>query len=99
MKPRGRPKKKRFIKGDPKIGQFSPRGRPGRPDEVGLTIDHYEAIRLADYKGMEQRQACKLMGVSRQTFGRVINEARKRLADGIVNGKIIRFEGGPVQIG
>jgi len=99
VKPRGRPKKKRLIKADPKIGQFSPRGRAGRPDEVELTIDHYEAIRLADYKGMEQAQACKLMGVSRQTFGRVINEARKRLADGIVNGKIIRFEGGPVQIG
>ena len=99
MKPRGRPKKNRLIKGEPKIGQFSPRGRPGRPDEVSLTIDQYEAIRLADHKGMEHSQACKLMGVSRQTFSRILKQAHKKLADGIVNGKILRFEGGNVQIG
>lgn len=99
MKPRGRPKKKRLIKGEPKIGQFSPRGRPGRPDEVALSIDQYEAIRLADYSCMEQSQACKLMGISRQTFGRILKQARKKLADGLINGKIIRFEGGQVQIG
>lgn len=99
MKPRGRPKKKRLIKGEPKIAQFSPRGRPGRPDEVELTIDEYEAIRLADYRGQQQAQACKLMGISRQTFGRILRGARIKLADGLVNGKIIRFEGGNIQVG
>ena len=99
MRARGRPKKTRLIKGSPAIGQFSPRGRPGRPDEVELTIDQYEAIRLADFKGMEHTQACKLMGISRQTFGRILKNARRKLADGFINGKIIRIEGGQVRIG
>lgn len=99
IRPKGRPKKTRLIKGEPQIGQFSPRGRPGRPDEVELTVDQYEAIRLADYKGMEQTQACKLMGISRQTFGRILKEAHKKLSDGLINGKIIRIAGGKVQIG
>lgn len=99
MKPKGRPKKKRTVKGEPKIAQFSPRGRPGRPDEISLTIDQFEAIRLADYNGQQQTAASKAMGISRQTFGRILKEARKKIADGIVNGKIIRFEGGSVKIG
>lgn len=99
MKPKGRPKKTRLIKGEPKITQFSPRGRPGRPDEIELSIDEFEAIRLADNKGMEQTQACRLMGISRQTFGRILKGARKKLAEGLINGKIIRFAGGKVRIG
>ncbi|MFC1590667.1 DUF134 domain-containing protein [Candidatus Omnitrophota bacterium] len=99
MKPRGRPKKTRLVQGGPRIAQFSPRGRPGRPDEVELTVDQFEAIRLADYKGLEQRQACKLMGISRPTFTRVLMAARKKVADGLVNGKIIKIGGGEVRIG
>ncbi len=99
MKAKGRPKKTRLVRGDPKIAQFSPRGRPGRPDETELTIDEYEALRLADFKGLEQESACKYMAISRQTFGRILKAARKKLADGVVNGKIIKFAGGMVKIG
>lgn len=99
MKPKGRPKKKRFIKNEPLIGQFSPRGKPGRPDEIDLTVDQYEAIRLSDLNGMGQIQASKLMGISRQTYGRILKEGHKRIADGIINGKIIRIQGGSVQVG
>ncbi len=99
MKPKGRPKKTRLVQGDPKIAQFSPRGRPGRPDEAELTIDQYEAIRLADFMGLEQNKACKYMGISRQTFGRILKGARKTLAEGLVKGKIIKFAGGKVKIG
>lgn len=99
MKPKGRPKKVRLVQGEPKIAQFSPRGRPGRPDEVELTIDQYEAIRLADFRGMKHIQASKYMGISRQTFGRILKEAHKKLSEGLVIGKIIRFQGGNVQIG
>src|SRR3989338_6064510 len=98
MKPKGRPKKLRLVQGDPKIAQFSPRGRPGRPDEVELTIDEYEAIRLADFRGLDQESASKYMAVSRQTFGRILKSARKKLADGLINGKIIKFFGGKVKI-
>ena len=99
MKPRGRPKKIRLIQGEPHITQFSPRGRPGRPDEVDITLDQYEAIRLIDLRGYQQGQASTLMKISRQTLGRILKEGRKRLADGLINGKIIRILGGSVKIG
>lgn len=99
MKPRGRPKKIRLVKGEPQIALFSPRGKPGRPDEVELTVDQYEALRLADYKSANHKSAGMLMGVSRQTFERVLKEARKKVADGLVNGKIIRVTGGQFRVG
>ena len=49
-KPKGRPKKVRVVETNPKIVQFSPRGRPGRPEEAELSLDEYEAIRLAGFK-------------------------------------------------
>ncbi|TRZ93515.1 DUF134 domain-containing protein [bacterium] len=94
MKPKGRPKKYRIVRFYPRIVQFSPRGKPGRPDEVGLSMDEFEAIRLADYLGMSQKKAAKSMHISQQTFSRTIKKARKRTADAIVNGKIIKIQGG-----
>jgi len=94
MKRRGRPKKYRIIKQDPWISQFSPRGRPGRPDEVDLAMDEFEAIRLADFKGLEQEKAAESMHISQQTFSRILKRARKSIADAIVSGKIIRIQGG-----
>jgi len=93
MKPKGRPKKLRIVKNEPKIRQFSPRGKPGRPDEITLTIDQYEALRLTDYKGLKQAQAAKIMGISRSTFGRISKEARFRVSNGLINGKIIKIIG------
>lgn len=94
MKPRGRPKKYRIVRQDPKISQFSPRGRPGRPDEVNLTMDEFEAIRLADYRGLRQKEAAKSMRISQQTFSRIIRRAHKTIAEAIVSGKIIKIQGG-----
>ena len=45
---KGRRKKIRYIQKMPKIGQFSPRGKPGRPDEIELKIDEFETLKLAD---------------------------------------------------
>src|SRR3989338_349305 len=98
-KPKGRPKKVRVVETNPKIVQFSPRGRPGRPEEAELSLDEYEAIRLADFKRSSQIAAGKSMGVSRQTFRRILLSARKKIAEGLVSGKIIRFTGGRVKIG
>jgi len=94
MKPRGRPKKYRIVRQDPKTSFFSPRGRPGRPDEAGLTTDEFEALRLSDFTGLSQKEAAKSMRISQQTFSRILRRARKLIADGIVNGKIIRIQGG-----
>jgi len=94
MKPRGRPKKYRVVHTDPRITQFSPRGRPGRPDEVSLSMDEFESLRLSDYMGLDQRKAAVSMRVSQQTFSRILRKARKKVADCLVSGKIIRIQGG-----
>jgi uncharacterized protein len=98
-KPVGRPVKTRYIKAQPEVAQFSPRGKPGRPNEIDLAMDQYEALRLADYKLMTHNAAGKVMGISRQTFERILKKARNNVADGIVNGKIIRIEGGKIKVG
>jgi predicted DNA-binding protein (UPF0251 family) len=94
MKPKGRPKKYRIVRLDPKINQFSPRGKPGRPDEMALNMDEFEAIRLADLMAKNQREAAKSMRISQQTFSRILKKAHRVLADALVNGKIIKIQGG-----
>lgn len=94
MHTRGRPKKYRIVRQDPWISQFSPRGRPGRPDQVDLSMDEFEAIRLADYMGFSQKEAAKSMRISQQTFSRVLKKARKNLANGLVRGAAIKIQGG-----
>ena len=94
MNPRGRPQKYRIVRYDPQINQFSPRGKPGRPDEVNVSMDGFEAIRLSDFMGLSQTEAAQSMRVSQQTFSRILRKARKLVADGIVKGKIIKIQGG-----
>jgi predicted DNA-binding protein (UPF0251 family) len=94
MKPRGRPKKYRIVRVDPKISQFSPRGRAGRPDEANLTMDEFEAIRLADFMGLGQIEAAQSMHISQQTFSRILRKARKTIAETLVKGKLIKIQGG-----
>lgn len=94
MSTRGRPKKYRLVKYDPKVVQFSPRGRPGRPDEADLSLDELEAIRLIDFMGLCQKEAAKSMRISQQTFSRILKKARKEVANAIVLGKIIKIHGG-----
>ncbi|MBU1999378.1 MAG: DUF134 domain-containing protein [Candidatus Omnitrophica bacterium] len=94
MFPRGRPKKSRIIRDIGKISQFSPRGRPGRPDEAYLTLDMVEALRLVDFKGLSQKEAAKSMGISQQTLSRILKHGHNTVADALVNGKLIRIHGG-----
>lgn len=96
---KGRRKKIRYIQMMPKISQFSPRGKPGRPDEIELKIDEYEAVKLADFQGYDQSQGAKAMGISRPSFGRILRSARKTIANALVNGKIIKIRIGNVQVG
>jgi predicted DNA-binding protein (UPF0251 family) len=94
MQPRGRPKKYRIVRLDPKIDQFSPRGKPGRPNEVDLSMDEFESIRLSDFMGLPQKEAAKSMNISQQTFSRILLRARKSLANALVNGNTIKIQGG-----
>jgi uncharacterized protein len=94
MKPKGRPKKRRLVRDDPKIIQFSPRGRPGRPDETDLAMEEFEAIRLTDCLLHDQKRAAQAMHISQQTFSRILKRARRTLADALINGKILKIQGG-----
>ncbi len=90
-----RPKKNRIVSYRPNISYFKPRGIPMLDlEEVCLTIDEREAIRLADLMEMPYEEAGQQMGVSRATFGRIVQKARKIIADALINGKAINIEGG-----
>lgn len=76
---------------------FKPAGVPARNlEHVTLRFDQAEAIRLADLEGLYQEAAALRMGVSRQTFGRIVESARRVVADAIINGKYLRIDGGEV---
>ncbi len=62
--------------------------------EVVLTHEELEAIRLKDLSDLEQEECAQQMGISRPTFVRIIDSARKKVADALVNGKEIRIDGG-----
>ena len=94
-----RPQKNRFVKFDPNISYFKPRGIPMQNlEEVRLAVDEGEAIRLADLLGMSHEEAGRQMGVSRATFGRIVQKARRTVADALINGKAINIEGGNYKI-
>ena len=94
-----RPFKCRRIGCNPDISYFKPRGIPvTKLEEVILTIDEFESVRLADLGGMYQDDASKKMNISRQTFGNIVNSARKKIAEALVNGKAIKIEGGFYQM-
>jgi predicted DNA-binding protein (UPF0251 family)/predicted Fe-Mo cluster-binding NifX family protein len=78
---------------------LKPAGIPARElEEVVLGFDEAEALRLADLEGLYQDAAARSMGVSRPTFGRILESARRKAADAILNGKALRIEGGDCAI-
>ncbi|RKY55839.1 MAG: hypothetical protein DRP89_02510 [Candidatus Neomarinimicrobiota bacterium] len=90
-----RPIKKRTVQEPPKIQGMKPIGVPASfLENIVLSIDEYEAIRLADYEGLEHEKAAEIMGISRPTFSRLIDKARSKLADSIVAVKELIIEGG-----
>jgi predicted DNA-binding protein (UPF0251 family) len=62
-----------------------------------MTLDEFEAMRLADLDGLYQEQAAQQMNVSRPTFSRIIESAHRKMADALVHGKALHIEGGPVR--
>ena len=93
-----RPCRCRRIRCSPDTNYFKPRGIPlDALEEVNLTLDELEAIRLADLRGLYQEDAAKKMNVSRQTFGNIINSAHKKIADALLNAKALKIEGGNIE--
>ncbi len=83
----------------PQVTYYKPRGIPMTELQcIELTVDEFEAIRLTDCEHLYQEQAAERMNVSRQTFGRILDAARAKVADVIVHGKALLIQGGPVEI-
>jgi len=91
----GRPPLKRTIARLPKAVFFKPAGVRARElEQVALGVDEVEALRLVDLEGLSHEAAAADLGVSRQTVGRVLERARRKVADALVNGKAVVIGGG-----
>jgi predicted DNA-binding protein (UPF0251 family) len=76
---------------------FKPAGVPLCDlEEVVVTLDEVEALRLADLNSLYQEQAGEQMKVSRATFARIVESARRKVADALIHGKALRLEGGTI---
>lgn len=94
-----RPKCARYVNEYPGTTFFKPRGIPlVELEEVTLSVDEYEALRLADLEGLYQEDAAALMNISRATFGRILESAHRTVADALISGKAIKIEGGVVTV-
>lgn len=94
-----RPRQCRRVGQLPQANYYKPRGVPlTMLQHIELTVDELEAVRLADLEGLYQEEAAARMNVSRQTFGRIVEAAHKKIADALVNGKALSIQGGPVEV-
>jgi predicted DNA-binding protein (UPF0251 family) len=88
-----RPRKCRFVGCRPNAYYFKPRGIPlFKLEEVSLHMDEVEALRLADYEGLYHEDAAQRMKISRATFGRILDQARRKVAEALLKGKALRIE-------
>jgi len=94
-----RPRLCRRIEGMPKATYFKPRAVPLRElSEACLSVEGFEAIRLADLEELTMENAASRMGVSRHTFGRILADGRKAVADALVYGRALRIAGGDYEV-
>lgn len=92
-----RPKNNRIVFEPPLYKVFVPKGAEGMsPEKVRISLDEFEAVRLADYNGLTHEEASVAMEISRSTFTRLIEKARRKIADIVINGKELVIEGGNV---
>jgi uncharacterized protein len=94
-----RPIKCRRVSFFPQATFFKPAGIPLKDlEEVRLSMEEIEALRLKDLEGLEQEQGAERMNVSRPTFQRILTSARQKIAAALLEGKAIRIEGGSFEI-
>jgi predicted DNA-binding protein (UPF0251 family) len=95
-----RPKKHRWVCCEPLVTFFKPRGIPlTELQEVCLTVEELEAVRLKDLEGLDQEPTAAKMGISQPTLHRTVVSAHRKIADALVNGKALRIEGGAYVVG
>lgn len=94
-----RPRKWRKVCCLPASNRFGPLDSPVDEENfVHMTVDEYEAIRLIDLEGLNQEACAGQMNIARTTVQGIYIEARKKLAESLVNGKVLRIEGGEYQL-
>jgi predicted DNA-binding protein (UPF0251 family)/predicted Fe-Mo cluster-binding NifX family protein len=94
-----RPRKCRMVSQIPSVIYFKPRAIPMQQlAEVYIPLEGFEALRLADLEGCKHAEAAKKMNVSRQTFGRILSQARHSVAEALVHGFALRIDGGDYKI-
>jgi len=94
-----RPPRCRLVEDTPSVTYFKPQGIPLRDlTEVCLGVDSFEALRLADLEGLAMEEAAARMGVSRHTFGRILAEGRRAVAEALVAGRALRIAGGNYEV-
>ena len=87
----------RYVNHTPVAVYFKPAGVPACTlEQVTLTLDEVETLRLADLQGLYQAPAAAQMKISRPTFARIIEVARRKVAEALIHGKALRIEGGTV---
>ena len=92
-----RPHKLRWVHGIPRHVYFKPRAVPlSQLQEVTLTVDEFEAMRLRDVERLDQIPAAEKMNIHQSTFQRILTRAREKVTDALVNGKAIKIEGGQI---
>ncbi len=90
-----RPVKWRKVCSLPESDLFGPlNARGSNRDTITMTVEEYETIRLIDLEGMMQEECAKSMNVARTTVQRIYFEARKKIADALVNGHVLKIKGG-----
>jgi predicted DNA-binding protein (UPF0251 family) len=90
-----RPVKMRRICQLPAFSLYGPLSKKGNEDQfITMQVEEFEAIRLMDLEGLDQEQCAEKMNVARSTVQRIYNRARKIIADSLVNGKVLKIEGG-----
>jgi len=88
-----RPRRCRRVRGNPNCGCFGPEGTLAK-EEIHLSLEELEAIKLKDYEELDQINAAEEMNVSQPTFHRILQEARRKIADALVNAKSLKIHGG-----
>jgi predicted DNA-binding protein (UPF0251 family) len=95
----GRPPRHRRVGFIPQITYFKPAGIPLRTlEEICLSVEEAEAIRLKDLEGLGQGECAGKMNISRTTFQRLLGSARQKIAHALLKGKAIRIEGGNFEV-
>jgi len=94
-----RPVKCRRIACMPGVTYFKPAGIPLRIlDEVSISVEELEAMRLKDIEKLDQEQCAEKMDISRTTYQRVLSSARRKITEALTKGKAIKIEGGNYRI-